>query len=142
MGDYNNGLLPDQCLRLDFGGEEDRSVELGDGTGYVRVSDVYDIVAGQHAIGTPQLHYLLEEYDACAGAPENTWAIQRLLQAKNDLATLRLFANELRDLLVKTYGLAEWIWGHVPVKYITIEFGKQMNEIYEAMKELGIEVRR
>ena len=142
MGDYNDGLLPDRCLRLDFGGEEYRSIELGDGTGFVRVRDVYDIVAAQHGIGVQQLHYLLDEYESRAGDPDNQWAIQRLLQTKNDLATLRLCANKLRDLLVKAYGLADWIWGRVPVEYITIEYGKQMNEIYEAMKELGIEVRR
>ena len=40
MSDYNDGLLPEPCLRLDFGfGQEYASVELGDGTGYVRVAD-------------------------------------------------------------------------------------------------------
>lgn len=40
MNDYNRGALPDPCLRLDYGfGDEWKSVELGDGTGYVRLSD-------------------------------------------------------------------------------------------------------
>jgi hypothetical protein len=40
MGDYNDGLIPEPCLRLDFGfGQQYASVELGDGTGYVRVTD-------------------------------------------------------------------------------------------------------
>lgn len=40
MSDYNDGLIPDPCLRLDYGfGQQYASVELGDGTGYVRVTD-------------------------------------------------------------------------------------------------------
>ena len=40
MSDYNDGIIPEPCLRLDYGfGQEYASVELGDGTGYVRVTD-------------------------------------------------------------------------------------------------------
>ena len=40
MGDYNDGLLPEPCLRLDFGfGQQYASIELGDGSGYVRVAE-------------------------------------------------------------------------------------------------------
>ena len=40
MSDYNDGLVPEPCLRLDYGfGQQYASVELGDGTGYVRVTD-------------------------------------------------------------------------------------------------------
>lgn len=40
MHDYNRGALKEPCLRLDYGwGEQWASVELGDGTGYVRLSD-------------------------------------------------------------------------------------------------------
>lgn len=39
MNDYNDGRLPEPCLRLPYGGFECASVELGDGTGFVRVSD-------------------------------------------------------------------------------------------------------
>jgi len=46
MSDYNNGTLPDPCLRLDYGfGEQWASVELGDGTGYVRLADYEKAVA-------------------------------------------------------------------------------------------------
>ena len=38
MSDYNDYLLPEPCLRLDFGfGEQYLSIELGDGTGYLRL---------------------------------------------------------------------------------------------------------
>ena len=40
MGDYNRGALPDPCLRLAYGfGDDWASVELGDGTGYVKLTD-------------------------------------------------------------------------------------------------------
>lgn len=40
MNDYNKGLLPEPCMRLPYGwGEEWKSIELGDGTGYVRLDD-------------------------------------------------------------------------------------------------------
>ena len=46
MNDYNKGALPDPCLRLDYGfGKEWASVELGDGTGYVRLADYEKAVA-------------------------------------------------------------------------------------------------
>lgn len=48
MNDYNRGALPDPCLRLDYGfGEEWASVELGDGTGYVRLAD-YKMVKAEN----------------------------------------------------------------------------------------------
>ena len=49
MNDYNNGVLPDPCLRLDYGfGEQWASVELGDGTGYVRLTD-YEKLESENA---------------------------------------------------------------------------------------------
>lgn len=49
MNDYNNGVLPDPCLRLDYGfGEQWASVELGDGTGYVRLAD-YEKLESENA---------------------------------------------------------------------------------------------
>lgn len=38
MNDYNKGLLPEPCMRLPYGWvAEWKSIELGDGTGYVRL---------------------------------------------------------------------------------------------------------
>jgi hypothetical protein len=49
VNDYNRGALPDPCLRFDYGfGEEWASVELGDGTGYVRLAD-YKMVKAENA---------------------------------------------------------------------------------------------
>ena len=39
MMDYNDGLLPEPCLRMDTHfGDEYESVEFGDGTGYVKAA--------------------------------------------------------------------------------------------------------
>ena len=40
MTDYNSGLLPEPCLRLDYGGSDIASIELGDGTCYVKADGV------------------------------------------------------------------------------------------------------
>lgn len=68
--------------------------------------------------------------------------IPKLKQAANDYETLKLYTSKVRDLLVRAYGLASWMWGHVPVKYITIEYGDKMNALYNEMTELGIEVEQ
>ena len=67
---------------------------------------------------------------------------EELKQAANDYETLKLYTSKVRDLLVRAYGLASWMWGHVPVKYITIEYGDKMNALYNEMTELGIEVEQ
>ena len=40
MTDYNSGLLPEPCLRLDYGGSDIASIELGDGTCYIKADGV------------------------------------------------------------------------------------------------------
>ena len=41
MSDYNDGLLPEPCLRMDTHfGDEYESVEFGDGTGYVKAAPI------------------------------------------------------------------------------------------------------
>lgn len=49
MNDFNRGALPVPCLRLDHGfGEQWESIELGDGTGYVRLSN-YEMLRAENA---------------------------------------------------------------------------------------------
>jgi len=61
MSDYNNGTLPDPCLRMDYGfGEEWASVELGDGTGYVRLAD-YEKAVAENAKLRELVQYILDE---------------------------------------------------------------------------------
>ena len=48
MSDYNDEKLVEPCLRLPYGGAEYASVELGDGTGYVRF-DWYERLESENA---------------------------------------------------------------------------------------------
>ena len=49
MSDYNDGILPEPCLRMDthFGGEYE-SIEFGDGTGYIKAAPVLAKVGALH----------------------------------------------------------------------------------------------
>ncbi len=59
MNDFNRGALQVPCLRLDYGfGEQWASVELGDGTGYVRLAD-YEKLASENA----KLRELVAHYE-------------------------------------------------------------------------------
>ena len=63
MNDFNRGALQVPCLRLDYGfGEQWASVELGDGTGYIRLGD-YEKAVAENA----KLRELLEAVLQCAG---------------------------------------------------------------------------
>lgn len=49
MSDYNDGLLPTPCLRMDtYFGDEYESVEFGDGTGYVKAVPILAKVGALH----------------------------------------------------------------------------------------------
>ena len=49
MSDYNDGILPTPCLRMDthFGGEYE-SIEFGDGTGYIKAAPILAKVGALH----------------------------------------------------------------------------------------------
>lgn len=49
MSDYNDGLLPTPCLRMDTHfGDEYESVEFGDGTGYIKAAPILAKVGALH----------------------------------------------------------------------------------------------
>lgn len=49
MSDYNDGLLPEPCLRMDTHfGDEYESVEFGDGTGYIKAAPILAKVGALH----------------------------------------------------------------------------------------------
>jgi len=59
MNDFNRGALKVPCLRLDYGfGEQWASVELGDGTGYIRLAD-YEKLESENAKLRAERDYLL-----------------------------------------------------------------------------------
>lgn len=49
MSDYNDGILPTPCLRMDTHfGDEYESVEFGDGTGYIKAAPILAKVGALH----------------------------------------------------------------------------------------------
>ena len=49
MSDYNDGILPEPCLRMDTHfGDEYESIEFGDGTGYVKAAPILAKVGALH----------------------------------------------------------------------------------------------
>ena len=63
MDDYNRGALKEPCLRLPYGGGyEYESVELGDGTGYVRLTD-YEKAVTENERLRKRMHELGIEVD-------------------------------------------------------------------------------
>ena len=49
MSDYNDGILPTPCLRMDTHfGDEYESVEFGDGTGYIKAAPILAKVGSLH----------------------------------------------------------------------------------------------
>lgn len=49
MSDYNDGLLPTPCLRMDTHfGDEYESIEFGDGTGYIKAVPILAKVGALH----------------------------------------------------------------------------------------------
>lgn len=111
--DYNDGNLPEPCLRLDFGGNEFNSVELGDGTGFVRVGAAYNVIDN---------------------------LTKEIATARSDQETLELYASDVRDLSMKAYALVDLVLKHVPAKYVPIKYRQRMSEIRRTMQERGIEV--
>ena len=49
MSDYNDGILPEPCLRMDTHfGDEYESIEFGDGTGYIKAALILAKVGALH----------------------------------------------------------------------------------------------
>ena len=49
MSDYNDGILPEPCLRMDTHfGDEYESIEFGDGTGYIKAAPILAKVGTLH----------------------------------------------------------------------------------------------
>ena len=49
MSDYNDGILPEPCLRMDTHfGDEYESIEFGDGTGYIKAAPILAKVGALH----------------------------------------------------------------------------------------------
>lgn len=136
MNDYNRGALPDPCLRLDYGfGEQWASVELGDGTGYVRLAD-YEKLESENA-------KLREEHDHYKALWEHAHVTDC------ELRRVRAAWKKDRDESAKLRKLCKEIWNdacHFDEfwDYVyddgTIYREDELPHYQERMRELGIEV--
>lgn len=79
MSDYNDGILPEPCLRMDTHfGDEYESVEFGDGTGYIKAAPALAKVGALHE----EIDRLRDESAELRELAEKAWkAAERLCQA-------------------------------------------------------------
>lgn len=112
MSDYNDGLVPEPCLRLDYGfGQQYASVELGDGTGYVRVTD--DLRGEYHKM--------------------ERWYDDELRAALDDNKKLRKFARWMYDCMDESCAV-HYPYAPAPISY------NQLMQAQARARDLEIEV--
>lgn len=104
MSDYNDGLLPEPCLRMDTHfGDEYESVEFGDGTGYVKAEPTLARLGALHVEldelrdKNAKLRKLAAEMYPCAKAYLQEWRMVGGIDSKSYDWYLRL-----RELGVET----------------------------------------
>lgn len=75
MSDYNDGILPEPCLRMDTHfGDEYESIEFGDGTGYIKAAPILAKVGALHEEidrlrdENAELRELVRDYEELAAA--------------------------------------------------------------------------
>ena len=66
---------------------------------------------------------------------------KELAIARNDYDALKLYAGKVRDLLVQTFGIANYMWNRRSLNFIPVECWERLHEIHDAMAALGIEVK-
>ena len=110
MSDYNDGILPEPCLRMDTHfGDEYESIEFGDGTGYIKAAPIIAKVGALHEeidrlrehVKMPDEPLEIDEKDFYVRAFIK-WATEeqpevKRLEAEND--KLRELVRELYDEL-------------------------------------------
>ena len=93
--DFNDEKLPDPCLRLDCCGSEFASVELGDGTGFVRADQAAIDFGVMRDYARKLVDVLKETYGFAVwvvdGIPDDR-------KTAGDLADMNRICKELREL--------------------------------------------
>ena len=152
MSDYNDGLLPEPCMRLNCGfGQEYASVELGDGTGYVRVTD--DLRGEYHKMQRwydDELRAALDE-NAKLREERNHWHVEQVHAYGNWEDTYKR-AVELESENAKLRELVRDMWQFEQMSCskcvakndgycgIGIDEGCPLeHSIYDRMRELGVD---
>lgn len=92
MSDYNDGILPEPCLRMDTHfGDEYESIEFGDGTGYIKAAPILAKVGALHE----EIDRLRDE---SAELRELVWRlleVDRIGATSNEWREIRELAREL-----------------------------------------------
>lgn len=148
MSDYNDGILPEPCLRMDTHfGDEYESIEFGDGTGYIKAAPILAKVGALHEEidrlrdENAELRKMLDlvpNCDACE-AMQDCWECLRADASHHERKRLSVENAELRDLCHDLYrdvaDTDSWAMGK---GYYSI--AHQADRYTGRMRELGIEV--
>ena len=111
--EYNDGKLPEPCMHLDYAGDEVNSIELADGTGFVRVDSINSSVERM---------------------------TKELATASSDFEALLCYSTKLRDLLETAYEQAMHFYEMAPRDRIIMDSLNELTQIHDEMQELGFEV--
>ena len=97
MSDYNDGILPEPCLRMDTHfGDEYESIEFGDGTGYIKAAPILAKVGALHEEidrlrdESAELRELVRDMHAVISDRNSWWDCMR--------RDTRRFADRMREL--------------------------------------------
>ena len=112
MSDYNDGILPEPCLRMDTHfGYEYESIEFGDGTGYIKAAPILAKVGALHEEidrlrdENAELRKMLDlvpNCDACE-AMQDCWECLRADASHHERKRLSVENAKLRELVRDLY---------------------------------------
>lgn len=133
MNDFNRGALQIPCLRLDYGfGEQWASVELGDGTGYVRLSD-YEKMVAENA----ELRAERDEWHRVAVSKQDI--IDHMRDARAENAKLRKLVRDMWRFTGAACKKYPRLFDPAAAGGQTVQLNA-LDTIEQRMRELGVEV--
>ena len=153
MSDYNDGILPEPCLRMDTHfGDEYESIEFGDGTGYIKAAPILAKIGTLHEeidrlrehVKMPDEPLEIDEKDFYVRAFIK-WAIEEQPEVKRLEAENEKLSDLCRDMYEDiVYGCAECFFpkysehGGKPSE--CDNGGCGYRQIADRMRDLGVEI--
>jgi len=136
MSDYNDYLLPEPCLRLDFGfGEQYLSIELGDGTGYLRLRGSEDRETElRERIASLNVENVDLDVENAKLREQAEFEHSQLEDMRNAAGVM---LGEHEGLIVENAKLRKLVWD---MRYNSTWTDEAREYIDGVMRELGIEV--
>ena len=137
MSDYNDGLIPEPCLRLDYGfGQQYASVELGDGTGYVRVTD--DLRSEHHKMKRWYDDELKDAMDSNDELRMRNASLEAALEGMHLIREQDKAENaELRELVLYMWDFSCVVPDEPHTSKEELDYSV---EVWKRMRELGVEM--